>query len=202
MIFPPGSVITLVADENVTLTMNQVADSWVLLNSGETIIPVEGISDGAGTVNGLTLEFENSNTGLFSNVNVSAIGTDGKATFSFTPASGQVGTAQIRLSVSNTIGAKRQVIFYVFVMSPFGVNELDHEHYRIYPNPTSEKLNVEFAPDQFKEFAVTDITGRLMLQQVISSDHFSINVSSWNKGIYVIKMTGDNNSRVGRFIIE
>jgi glucuronoarabinoxylan endo-1,4-beta-xylanase len=202
MIFPASSVITLVADGNVTLTMSQVADTTIKMNSAETSFQVDGISDGAGSVNDLTLAFENSNPGLFSNFSVSAIGSDGKATISFTPAIDQVGVAQIRLSLSNTGGTKRQVIFYVFVIDATGVKEINNGFYRIYPNPTSGVLNIEFSPNQFREFAVTDITGRLILRHQITSDHFSMNVNNWNKGVYLIKMTGDTNTKLARFVVE
>ncbi|MCX6225314.1 MAG: T9SS type A sorting domain-containing protein [Bacteroidia bacterium] len=202
LIFPPGSVITLVADANVLLTMNQVADTTVAKNSGETILSIEGISDGAGSTNDLTLGFENSNEGLFSNINVSAIGTNGKATIGFTPASNQIGTAKIKLTLTGPEGTKRQVIFYVFVINPSSVHGLTRELCRIYPNPASEQLNIELSPNQHKEFTITDIAGRLILRQIVSSDHFSIDVRNWNKGIYFIKLTGDGHAKTERFVVE
>ncbi|TSA35444.1 MAG: T9SS C-terminal target domain-containing protein [Porphyromonadaceae bacterium] len=202
MIFPAGSVITLVAESNVLLTMNQVADTTVAKNSGETILSIEGITDGAGSTNDLTLDFENSNEGLFSIISVSGIGTDGKATIRFTPAGNQIGTAKIKLSLTGTEGKKRQVIFYVFVINPSSVNGLAQEPCKIYPNPASEHLNIEFSPNQFREVTITDIAGTLILRQTVSSDHVSINVKNWNKGIYIIKMTGDVSSKTERFVIE
>ena len=202
MIFPPSSVITLVSMDQVALKMNQVADTTVVLHQGEITVPIDGILNGTGGTNGLTLTFENSNASLLSSAVISSIGADGKATFKFTPAGNQAGTAQIKLILTDTDGIKRRVSFYVFVIDPTGTKELNHELYRIYPNPTSEKLNVEVAPEQFNEFTVCDVTGRLILQQNIVTDHFSINVNNWKKGIYVIKLSGDTKSKVDRFVVK
>jgi hypothetical protein len=202
LIFPPGSVITLVADANVLLTMNQVADKTVAKNSGEANILIEGISNGAGSTDDLALDFENSNADLFSNISVSGIGADGKATIRFTPAGNQIGTAKIKLSLTGTEGKKRQVVFYVFVINPSGMEELSQKMIRIYPNPARDYLNVEFSPNQFRELTVNDINGKLVLRQIVFSDHLSINIKNWNKGIYILKMTGDGNSKTERLVVE
>ncbi len=202
MIFPQSSVITLVADVNVALTINQVADLEVHMNSGETTIPIEGISNGAGSIADLTLAFENSNPGLISNISISAIGGDGNASLGFTPATNQVGTAQIKLSLTDNSGNKRLVIFYIFVIDATGMKELNKELFRIYPNPVSEMLNIELAPNQFREFTITDITGRLILKQDVTSDHITLNMNNWTKGVYLLNITGDTNSKTGRFIVE
>jgi O-glycosyl hydrolase len=202
MIFPPSSVITLVAEANSSLAMKQLADTTVKMNSGETVLLIEGISNTFGGTDSLTLEFVNSNPGLLSNISISAIGGDGKASLSFTPASNQTGVAQIKLSLTNYYGIKRQVIFYIFVFDATSASAMNIMQYKIYPNPASDLLNIELSPNQFKELVITDITGRLVFRKNILSDHFSINVNNWNKGVYVIRMKGDKKSEMERFVIE
>jgi hypothetical protein len=202
MIFPPSSVTTLVGVENNLLTINQVADTTVVKNSGETVITIDGISNGTGTTSGLTLDFFNSNPDLIGNVSVSEIGTDGKATIRFTPLNDQTGTAQIRLTITSTENITRQVVFYVFVIAPDYLQDSKLLNFRIYPNPSSDLLNVETLSNQFKSFEISDISGRIILSQNILSDHFTVNVSDWNKGVYIIKMNGNNTREIKYFIVK
>jgi hypothetical protein len=202
LIFPPGSVISLVSEVNNNLTMNQVADLSVVKNSGESVLPVEGISDGKGGIEGLTLGFDNGNAGLFSNISISAIGHDGRATLRFTPAGNQTGTAKIKLTLTGGEGQKRQVVFYVFVINASGVEELSQKTITIYPNPANDQLKIEFPSNQFREISITDIEGRLVIRQLVYSDRFTTSVKSWGKGLYIIKMTGNGHSVTERFVVQ
>lgn len=202
MIFPPSSVITLVAEENVILTMNQLSDATIMKNSGEVILEIGGISDGNGSVSGLTLELENSNPALFSSIDVSGISSGGTATVSFTPATDQVGTARISLVLSNTDGLTRKMIFYIFVTVAPSV-KLDEEYdHRVYPNPASEILHFGISEKSFSQLVISDISGRQILNREITADHTSIDVKNWNKGIYIYRLTGNIKTATGRFIIE
>jgi hypothetical protein len=191
-----------VSDENPAITMNQVADQSVLANSGESVVAIEGISNGIGDTNELTLDFENSNPGLFGNISISSIGTDGTASLNFTPAVDQVGVAKIKLILTKTGGITRQVVFYVTVHFPTDVKALNNSQYKIYPNPVRNQLNLELPANQFRELSVTDVSGRLILSQKLSSNNFPIDVSNWSKGIYILKLKGDNISKVDRFVVE
>jgi O-glycosyl hydrolase len=202
LIFPPGSVITLVADSNAGLTMNQLSDTTVAMNSGETVLEVGGISDGAGSTNGLILSIENPSAGLFSNLSVSGIGTDGKAIIRLTPAKDQTGTAKVKLTLSDNQGTKRQVVFYVFVINPNRVKDLHQDSFTLYPNPARNTLKIEFSANTFREVAITDISGRFILRQSVSSDHLSIDLNNWEKGIYIVRITGEGFSANERFVIE
>jgi O-glycosyl hydrolase len=202
MIFTPGSVTTLVSEENSLLTMNQVEDVTVYRNSGEFIISIDGISDGNGSSDGLSLTLENSNQALFGNMNISAIGADGKASVNFTPASDLTGFAKIKLTLSGTEGAERIVSFMIYVLPDVRVNDLNETLFRIWPNPATEIVNLEFLPGRFSSLTVADISGREICKQEIISDRLALNVKNWNPGIYIIRMNGDKDIKTSRISIK
>ena len=69
-----------------------------------------------------------------------------------------------------------------------GINESDLDQILIYPNPTSDILNVEL--DGSNLISIYDITGRVVIQTLIQ-DKGMIDVNSLQKGTYLIKSIGD-----------
>tara|TARA_B000000532_G_scaffold230638_1_gene211960 strand:- start:126 stop:698 length:573 start_codon:yes stop_codon:yes gene_type:complete len=69
-----------------------------------------------------------------------------------------------------------------------GINESDLDQILIYPNPTSDILNVEL--DGSNLISIYDITGRVIIQTLIQ-DKGMIDVNSLQKGTYLIKSIGD-----------
>ena len=71
----------------------------------------------------------------------------------------------------------------------------DSDNFIVYPNPTSDYLNIES-----KNIKVTteiyDLTGKLVLKSIGSR----INISHLNKGIYVLKVFTDTSSKIQKVI--
>ena len=68
------------------------------------------------------------------------------------------------------------------------LNESDLDQILIYPNPTSDILNVEL--DGSNLISIYDITGRVIIRTLIQ-DKGMIDVNSLQKGTYLIKSIGD-----------
>ena len=68
----------------------------------------------------------------------------------------------------------------------------------IYPNPSRGELNVTLPNASFKEFAVLDITGRVVLTKAIKANGIGqerIDLSGLQKGIYIITAKGETTLR-------
>lgn len=79
----------------------------------------------------------------------------------------------------------------LYVNACTGINELKDESLilSVYPNPTSEILNVELGVINGKtEIQIFDLLGKEIIHNSTFSIHNSINVSELNNGIYFIKV--------------
>ncbi|MTE26163.1 T9SS type A sorting domain-containing protein [Winogradskyella ouciana] len=87
--------------------------------------------------------------------------------------------------------------------STLGVDDFEEgSSLRLYPNPTSDVLNIEFKSviaDGTLE--VFDILGKQVFVQSITSNNISqIDVTNWESGLYLIKMSSENGEETKRFI--
>lgn len=59
--------------------------------------------------------------------------------------------------------------------------------FNIYPNPTSEKVTIEFKNTETETLYVFNIVGKVIYQNTTNNNSLDIDVSDWTKGIYIIK---------------
>ena len=73
----------------------------------------------------------------------------------------------------------------------------------VYPNPSSQVLNVELMTTEFYEFEVSvlDIYGREIFKSEIRNQKSDINTSNFETGNYLIKISANNKSSYRRFLI-
>ncbi len=77
--------------------------------------------------------------------------------------------------------------FYLKVYySPTDVNEQEVAALKLYPNPAQQSLNIE--ADGMTHVAVYDLLGQMVYEQELKSNEFTINVSDWEEGIYLLKV--------------
>lgn len=94
--------------------------------------------------------------------------------------------------------------FTINVIAPpivTGVNndiELSSE-VRLYPNPTSTQLTID-TQLKIKEIVVTDLTGKIIKSLIPKSN--IINVSDLSNGIYFIKIVGEDETAIQKFMKE
>ena len=65
-----------------------------------------------------------------------------------------------------------------------------------YPNPFSNQLTLDFSQQYFSsiEIAIFDVTGKLLETRNNHAEHsIVINTDHWNKGLYFIRISNDNN---------
>ena len=69
------------------------------------------------------------------------------------------------------------------------------------PNPTSSKININ-SNNTIQSVQVYDIQGRLLETQLVNDSKTTINLSEKTMGIYFLKITSDNGSKVEKIIKE
>lgn len=97
-------------------------------------------------------------------------------------------------------GSPNSGLTYVFNPTTFtGVDKLMENKINVYPNPTTSNLLVEGIPTSFglKRLEIADVTGRTLLIEEYSKvigEPISMNVEALPKGIYFLKLIGENKS--------
>lgn len=81
-------------------------------------------------------------------------------------------------------------------------NEQVHQQISVFPNPTSEKLNI-LAPGIFDKGSIITLEGKIV-RELSSSELIekSINVSEMSKGIYFVSIVKNNQTLVSKFVKE
>ena len=69
-----------------------------------------------------------------------------------------------------------------------GVTKLNADNLNISPNPSTGVVKIDYNTNQNLNIIINDITGRVVLQKTINSFNNSIDLSSYGKGIYNIKI--------------
>ncbi len=76
-------------------------------------------------------------------------------------------------------------ILYQSVLQVLGILELEKNHVKIYPNPTTDFIYVKLSSKlKIEEASVYDLSGKLILQAKLESD--KLNLRSLPQGIYMV----------------
>lgn len=81
------------------------------------------------------------------------------------------------------------------------LNELTAFNASVYPNPSSDLLNVE-TNVPVNSLRIFDIQGKLMIEQEANSKHELVNTSSLEQGIYTLLIATKKGTQVAKLVIE
>ncbi|MDP2384915.1 MAG: lamin tail domain-containing protein [Bacteroidota bacterium] len=82
-------------------------------------------------------------------------------------------------------------------------NNLESIDFVVFPNPTeSGELTIKVEDSQETKFEVYNALGKLVVQGIISSTTYLLNLSSTNKGVYVIRLINDKGILFKKIIYE
>ena len=80
------------------------------------------------------------------------------------------------------------------------INGLSNE-FTIYPNPSRSKLNITLPKlENNSKVEVYNILGARVYSTVLSNLNTSINVSQWNSGVYLVRVSSDEGTITKRFV--
>ena len=71
----------------------------------------------------------------------------------------------------------------------------------VYPNPSTGILNIDFETNDSFSVEVTNIIGEIVLVKEVESNT-SIDLSNFDKGTYLVKVSNSNLSKTERIVIE
>jgi len=80
-------------------------------------------------------------------------------------------------------------------------NELAEQGINLFPNPVRNKLYVENSA-QIKEVRIFDLTGRLVMSQVVNNNTATVSVSEFKTGVYIMQVMTVNGVASKKFIVR
>ncbi len=72
----------------------------------------------------------------------------------------------------------------------------------VYPNPARTQLNIRFEKADSYQISMYSIDGRLVFNEKTNNAQHSIHVASLNKGIYLLKISDENRSKIVKIVIQ
>lgn len=71
----------------------------------------------------------------------------------------------------------------------------------ISPNPAKSELNISLSnADSDLTLEVFDVLGKRVYKGIISKLEYSVNISNWKSGVYLVRVFNDKTSQTKRFI--
>ena len=179
------------------------ADTYVIGNGGLTVCTTE-VDD---FNNAITSFNGNDAIGLFKNdVLIDIIGTLGDAT-TFAQNVTLEKNAQLIPTPTTTFNINSWQVLPVDTCSDLGMTalllsneETPFSTFEMYPNPVSDVLNIKNQAVGKITIEIYSILGKNIIKKSFNSSNFTLNVSTLNRGIYILKLTEDNHTITRKLI--
>lgn len=83
-----------------------------------------------------------------------------------------------------------------------GLTQSQYNQLKLYPNPSESQVNIE-SEQNIQSFEIIDLNGRMITtQKEVNSKKLSLDFSAYQKGIYLVQLTIDNQQIVKRISIQ
>jgi hypothetical protein len=76
--------------------------------------------------------------------------------------------------------------------------------FNVYPNPTKGLINIDLSKgsDSKSKMLITDALGRIVMSQDLAQGNNSIDLSSYQKGVYIINVQSDGLTQTKKIILQ
>ncbi len=83
---------------------------------------------------------------------------------------------------------------------PTAIEENNVENVKVFPNPSNGMVYICSESQQVQELQVFDMSGRLLIEKSIDEKEFSIDMTGYNAGIYILRLTTSNGVETSKII--
>ena len=125
--------------------------------------------------------------------------TDTFSTLSATPKTGYVFMQWNDDNTDNprTVNLTQDTSFTAIFALNDAIEDIDmFKNLKIYPNPTTNQLYIDFNQHIIKEIHIYDILGKDVLHLLINNSIINLNTETWGNGMYFIKIISENGSTI------
>lgn len=85
-------------------------------------------------------------------------------------------------------------------LPPDAVGEHNEENVRVFPNPSNGTVYVCTESEPVLEMQVFDLFGRMLLNESVGEKEFSVDLSGYNAGIYMLRLVTGNGVKTSRIV--
>lgn len=189
--YEPYSADFTVADEELTVPVDLIPEGGQDGFSVNFIVTTGGMTP----VEGATIAITGQSTLTTDNFGMASIQLE-NGTYTYdVSATGYVSQTGLEVIVD---GANENVT--IDLEAVVSINQDIANNVIIYPNPVSSIVNIE--AKEFDNIQIIDATGKVVYNEIIVNNTTSINIEKYSKGLYIIKLSNDNNSVTKRLIVK
>ena len=92
--------------------------------------------------------------------------------------------------------------FHQTNLTVLGIDDFDTNFQaNVFPNPTSEILNIDILNFEGLNYLIYDIRGRQLLKASINNKITPVNINNLTNGLYLLVITGENNQKLKTYRI-
>ena len=136
------------------------------------------------------------------NCGVASVTNDFTGTATLTGASLPEGTTTIVWTITDTAGNDADCSFDILVNAYVSIETLQQNGISIFPNPTSGKINFEFANNNIQQITISDLTGKTIIKKTEIQQNKAIDLSQFESGIYIISIQTDKDVFTTKIVKE
>lgn len=85
-------------------------------------------------------------------------------------------------------------------LPPDAVGEHNEENVRVFPNPSNGTVYVCTESEPVLEMQVFDLFGRMLLNESVGKKEFSVDLSGYNAGIYMLRLVTAKGVKTSRIV--
>ena len=111
------------------------------------------------------------------------------------------GTYYVKLVVTNDWTSDTLLKPSYIYVGGVGINELNQNALTIFPNPVKNLMTVQ-SDNNIKEINLYDLSGRLVITQMVNSKTINVNTSDLSSGIYTLKAVLDGGIITKKIVIQ
>lgn len=120
--------------------------------------------------------------------------------FKWIPNDNLSGTYEVKVTVSDGRLRDSNTFQIVVLKDPVGLSRLDEESFSIFPNPVKNELTVSLYRQDFTRYEVLNLEGQLILSGTIWDEEFNLKLNNVSSGLYLLKLSGQMETRLIRFV--
>ncbi len=185
---------------SATITINQTFAAWASGMKLQTALTESNIPQ----VWGNQTEVDDACRGMYPDENGTDLDFSGSstqsATVTFSTAGFVKNNCEFVAFVQHDASKEVTQVIKVDMSSVLGIQELSGEKISIYPNPAFEYLMLNSSGRG--TITISDITGKIVYSSEIKSTTQYTDISKFSKGVYVVKVTSNENSFTQKLVIE
>jgi len=128
--------------------------------------------------------------------------------FTFYFFTGSVANGNAEIVFTNTVDVSNSYMNHFYGLTDGSLeiqNQIEQNELLIYPNPTTDCLNLNLGSSTPESLVIIDVYGRVVFDDEIletGNQNIEINVSEWASGIYFINLIFEGRQDVYKFVVE